>query len=57
MSDFDEWWNDEQKPPEQLKQECSLLLDNSCYDSESKYSIEQQLWYYSEEELNKLKRL
>ena len=54
MDNFDEWWEDE-KNNEDLKSQCDNLLQSSSYDSETLSATEQELWYYSEEELNKLR--
>jgi len=39
----------------QLKNECENLLRSTAFDDEEKARIERELWYYEEEELNKLR--
>ena len=39
----------------EMKHECEGLLRTSGYDDDWKARIENELWYYSEEELNELK--
>jgi len=56
MNSFYEWWNDE-KGNEDLKNECENLLRSSSYDHDIISELEKQLWYYSEEELNRLKAI
>jgi len=51
---FEEWWDDNEGNND-LKQYCDSLLQTSAYDSEEMSRLEQELWYYSEEELNQLK--
>jgi len=55
MNDFDEWWFEE-KSNDELKQECDNLLQSSAFDSETLSQYEKELWYYSEEELIKMKQ-
>ena len=52
--DFEEWFFDE-KDNTELKRECENLLQSTGYDDEYKKRMEEDLLYYSEEELNKLK--
>jgi len=56
MNSFYEWWNDE-KGNEDLKNECSNLLQTSMYNDDEKSEFEKELWYYSEEELNRFKAM
>ena len=51
--DFESWYNKDENT--ELKQECENLLFNAGIDDDRKRIIEQELWYYSEEELNELK--
>ena len=39
----------------ELKMECTNLLLNTGYTDDEKSEIEKELWYYSEDELNRLK--
>lgn len=41
----------------ELKEECSNLLQTSMYNDDEKSEFEKELWYYSEEELNRFKAM
>ena len=51
---FDEWW-EESEDNSRLASDCERLLASSTYDHDTISELEQDLWHYSEEELNELK--